>query len=176
MANTYTQLFVQFVFAVRGRENLIHEEFRNELEKIICVLATKHKSKPLAVFCNPDHTHVFLGIHPTISISKLIEQIKAGSSKWINDKSFLSGHFSWQDGYGAFTYSKSQNDSVIKYILNQPEHHKKDVLKMSIYYFLKNLILTLIQNIFLNGIVRFKTTGLRPLIIYISYFLLRRQA
>ncbi len=71
MNNTYTQLFVQYVFAVQGRENLIKEEFRNELEKIICGLATKHKSQPPAVFCNPDHTHIFVGIHPTISISKL---------------------------------------------------------------------------------------------------------
>ncbi|MCW3789794.1 IS200/IS605 family transposase, partial [Plebeiibacterium sediminum] len=124
-------------FAVQGRENLINEAFRNELEKIMCGLATKHKSKPLAVYCNPDHTHIFVGLHPTISISKLIEQIKTGSSKWINDKRFLPGHFSWQDGYGAFTYSKSQTDSVVKYILNQPEHHKIRCFKDEYLSFLK---------------------------------------
>ncbi len=137
MANTYTQLFVQYIFAVQGRENLIKEQNRDELEKIICGLATKHKSKPLAVFCNPDHTHIFVGIHPTVSISKLIEQIKAGSSKWINDKNYLAGHFSWQDGYGAFTYSKSQTDKVVKYILNQPDHHKKRCFKDEYLSFLK---------------------------------------
>ena len=91
MANTYTQLFVQYVFSVQGRENLINEEFRNELEKIICGLATKHKSKPLAVFCNPDHTHILVGIHPTISISKLIEQIKAGFQNGLTIKAFYLG-------------------------------------------------------------------------------------
>jgi len=137
MANTYTQLFVQYIFAVQGRENLIKEQNRDELEKIMCGLATKQKSKPLAIFCNPDHTHIFLGIHPTVSISKLIEQVKAGSSKWINDKNYFAGHFSWQDGYGAFTYSKSQTDKVVKYILNQPEHHKKRCFKDEYLSFLK---------------------------------------
>ncbi len=129
MANTYSQLFVQYVFAVQGRENMIREEFRIEFEKIICGLVTKHKSKPLAVYCNPDHTHVFVGIHPTISVSKLVEQIKGGSSNWINNTNYLEGHFAWQDGFGAFTYSKSQTDSVVRYILNQLEHHKKRCFK-----------------------------------------------
>ncbi len=76
MANTYTQLYVQYVFSVRGRENLITENFRDELEKIMCGIVTNHHSKTYAIYCNPDHTHIFVGIHPTISVSKLIEQIK----------------------------------------------------------------------------------------------------
>ncbi len=129
MANTYTQLYVQIVFSVKGRENLIKEKFRDELEKVICGIIINHKSKPYSVYCNPDHTHIFVGMPPTISVSKLVEQIKSGSSKWLNGKKYVLGHFQWQDGYGAFTYSKSQIDNVVKYILNQPEHHKKKTFR-----------------------------------------------
>jgi len=108
MANTYTQLYVQFVFSVKGRENLIKEKFRDELEKVMCGIVTEHKSKTYVIYCNPDHTHIFVGLHPTISVSKLIEQVKSGSSNWLNEKKYIAGKFSWQDGYGAFTYSKSQ--------------------------------------------------------------------
>lgn len=124
MANTYTQLYVQFVFSVKGRENLIKEKFRNELEKVICGIITEHKSRTYAIYCNPDHTHIFISMHPTLSPSKLIEQIKSGSSNWLNNKKYIPGKFQWQDGYGAFTYSRSHIDNVVKYILNQPEHHK----------------------------------------------------
>ena len=129
MANTYTQLYTQFVFAVQGRENLIKESFRDELEKVICGIVTNHKCKTYAIYCNPDHTHIFVGMHPTISPSKLMEQVKSGSSKWINDKKLILGKFWWQDGYGAFTYSKSHIDNVVKYVLNQPDHHKKQSFK-----------------------------------------------
>ncbi len=129
MANTYTQLYIQFVFSVKGRENLIKESFRDELEKILCGIVSKHKCKPYAVYCNPDHTHLFVGIDPTISCSKLMEQVKSGSSKWLNEKKYILGNFSWQDGYGAFSYSKSHIDNVVKYILNQEEHHKNKSFK-----------------------------------------------
>ncbi len=125
MANTYTQLYIQFVFSVKGRENLIKETFRNEFEKVICGIVTNHKCKTYAIYCNPDHIHIFIGMHPIISPSKLMEQVKSGSSKWLNEKKYIPRKFAWQDGYGAFTYSKSQIDNVVKYILNQPEHHKK---------------------------------------------------
>jgi putative transposase len=129
MANTYTQLYVQFVFAVKGRENLIKESFRDELEKVICGIITNQKCKTYAIYANPDHTHIFVGMHPTISPSKLMEQVKSGSSKWMNNKKFILGKFNWQDGFGAFTYSKSQIDKVVKYVLDQPEHHKKQSFK-----------------------------------------------
>lgn len=125
MANTYTQLYIQFVFSVKGRENLIKETFRDELEKVMCGIISNHKCKAYAIYCNPDHTHIFVGIHPTVSPSKLMEQVKSGSSKWLNEKKYIAGKFAWQDGFGAFTYSKSQIDTVVKYVLNQPEHHKK---------------------------------------------------
>ena len=125
MANTYTQLYIQIVFSVKGRENLIKESFRDELEKIICGIISKQNCKTYAIYCNPDHTHLFVGIHPTISVSKLMEQVKSGSSNWLNSKQYIVGKFSWQDGYGAFSYSKSHIDKVVKYVLNQSEHHKK---------------------------------------------------
>lgn len=105
MANTYTQLYTQFVFSVQGRHSFIKESFRDEIEKVMCGIITNHKCKPLAIYCNPDHTHIFVGMHPTIAPSKLMEQVKSGSSKWLNDKNIISGKFSWQDGFGAFTYS-----------------------------------------------------------------------
>jgi len=138
MANTYTQLYVQFIFAVKGREYLIGEKFRAELEKVICGIVTNQKSKPIAIYSNPDHTHLFVGLHPTLSTSKLMEHVKSGSSKWINDKKLVLGKFSWQDGYGAFTYSKSNIDNVVKYILNQPQHHQKQNFKQEYLQFLNN--------------------------------------
>lgn len=80
MANTYTQLYIQFVFAVKGRENLIKESFREELEKVMCGIISNQKCKTYTIYCNPDHTHIFVGMHPTISPSKLMEQVKSGSS------------------------------------------------------------------------------------------------
>jgi REP element-mobilizing transposase RayT len=129
MANTYTQLYIQFVFSVKGRKNMIHESFREELEKVICGIVDSYKCKTYAVYCNPDHTHIFVGMHPDISPSKLMEQVKSGSSNWINDKNFISNKFNWQRGFGAFTYSKSHIDKVVKYVLNQPQHHKKQSFK-----------------------------------------------
>ena len=129
MANTYTQLYIQFVFVVKGRQNFIKESFRDELEKVICGIITKQKCKTYAIYCNPDHTHVFISLHPNISPSKLMELVKSGASKWINDKKLIAHNFSWQDGFGAFTYAKSQVDVVVKYVLNQPNHHKKKTFR-----------------------------------------------
>jgi len=137
MSNTYTQLYVQLVFSVKGRENLIKEKFRDELEKVMCGIIRDHKSKALAIYCNSDHTHIFVGLHPTMSVSKIMEQIKSGSSNWLNSKKYIVGKFSWQDGYGAFTYSKSQTDTVVKYILNQPLHHQKQSFKEEYLSFLE---------------------------------------
>lgn len=129
MANTYTQIYVQIVFSVKGRQNLISEKYREKIEKFICGIIKNNKSKPLAIYCNPDHIHVLIGFHPSVSISDMARDIKSNSSKWINEKDWVGKQFAWQEGFGAFTYSKSQIDPVIKYILNQPEHHKKTTFK-----------------------------------------------
>lgn len=129
MANTYTQIYVQIVFAVKFRQNLVSENFRDDLEKYICGIVKNEKSKPLAIYCNPDHTHILIGLHPTVSISDMAKKIKANSSKWINERNFVNGQFRWQVGFGAFTYSHSALDNVIKYINNQHEHHRKTSFK-----------------------------------------------
>jgi len=125
MPNTYTQIYVQIIFAVKGRENLISEKRRDQLEKYMCGIVSNKKSKALAIYCNPDHTHILIGLHPSISISDMSRDIKANSSRWINENRWIRGKFYWQEGFGAFTYAKSQIDTVAKYILNQSEHHKK---------------------------------------------------
>ena len=117
-------MYVQIIFAVKGRRNLISETHRDEIEKYICGVINNNKSKPLAIYCNPDHINVLIGMNPSLSISDVVRDIKANSSRWINEKKWISEQFRWQEGYGAFTYSKSQLDSVIKYIIDQPEHHK----------------------------------------------------
>ena len=129
MANTYTQIYIQIVFAVKGRQNLIAKENREELHKFITGIVTNRGQKLFAVFAMPYHFHILFIIGPTILISDLVRDIKAGSSKFINDNNWINGKFNWQEGYGAFSYSKSSVDSVVKYILNQEEHHKKKKFK-----------------------------------------------
>ena len=125
MANTYTQIYVQLIFSVKRRENLISEEIREAVQKYICGIIKKKKSKPMAIYCNPDHTHILISLHPAISISEIVSSIKSNSAKWINEQKLTSARFQWQSGFGAFSYSKSQVARVIDYILNQREHHKK---------------------------------------------------
>ncbi|MBN2425546.1 MAG: IS200/IS605 family transposase [Calditrichaceae bacterium] len=137
MANTYTQLYVQIIFAVKDRANHITEQHREELEKYICGIINNKKSKPLAIFCNPDHTHVLIGLHPSFSVSDIARDIKANSSRFINEKKWIRGKFNWQDGFGAFSYAKSQLNNVVKYVLNQPFHHKKKSFREEYMEFLK---------------------------------------
>jgi len=137
MANTYTQIYIHIVFAAQGRNNLIPKSIREELHKYITGIVQNRNHKMLAIFCMPDHTHVLVGMKPDISISDLTRDIKAISSKFINDNRFLKGKFNWQVGFGAFSYSKSQIDSVIKYILNQEQHHKRKSFKEEYFEFLK---------------------------------------
>ncbi len=137
MANTYTQIYIQIVFTVKGRQNVILKENREELHKFITGIVNNRNQKLLAVFAMPDHVHLLVSISPTISISDLVRDIKAGSSKFINEKGWTTGRFSWQEGYGAFSYSKSSLDAVVKYILNQEEHHKKRTFKEEYLEFLQ---------------------------------------
>lgn len=125
MANTYSQIYIQIVFAVKGRQNLIKKENREELHKFITGIVSNRGQKLLAIFAMPDHVHILIGLKPSISISDLVRDIKAGSSKFINDKKWIKAKFNWQEGFGAFSYSKSNLDAIVNYILNQEEHHKK---------------------------------------------------
>jgi REP element-mobilizing transposase RayT len=129
MANTYSQIYIQLVFAVKYWENLIKETHRERLEKHITGIVQNKNSKLIAIYCNPDHTHVLIGLDPNVSASEMPRDIKANSSKWTNENKWFKGKFNWQEGFGAFSYSRSQIDTVVKYILNQPEHHKKTTFK-----------------------------------------------
>lgn len=125
MANTYTQLYIHIVIVVKGRENLIAARFRDDLYKYISGITANKKQKLLAIGGMPDHLHIFISMNPDIKLSDLVRDIKANSSKWINENKFVKGKFNWQVGYGAFSYAKSQRDVVIKYIMNQEKHHHK---------------------------------------------------
>jgi len=137
MPNTYTQIYIQLVFAVKGRQSLINESFRDELEKYICGIIRDKKHKPLAIYCMPDHIHILVGLHPAEAISTLVQQVKANSSGFINDRKFVRERFNWQEGYGAFSYARSQVDAVVKYIANQPEHYRKRTFQEEYLTFLE---------------------------------------
>jgi len=124
MANTYTQIHLQFVFAVKYRNGLIHSSFKQELYQYISGIIKANNHKLLAINGMPDHLHILVGMRPSQSVSDLMQDIKANSSKWINEKKFLKVKFEWQEGYGAFSYSKSHVQNVIHYIQNQEEKHK----------------------------------------------------
>ena len=126
MANTYTQIHIQAVFAVQNRHCLIQKEWEDELYKFITAIIQNYDHKLLQINGMPDHLHVFFGLRPTQSISNLMQKVKGDSSKWINEKGVLRHRFSWQEGYGAFSYAKSQVPSVIRYIQNQEQHHKEE--------------------------------------------------
>lgn len=129
MANTYSQIYIQVVFAVYGRENLIKYEWKDELYKYITGIVKNTKQKLITINGVSDHVHILLGIRPNCELSHLVQEIKANSSGFINDKKFVRGHFNWQEGFGAFSYGHSQLDTVIKYIQRQEEHHKKKSFK-----------------------------------------------
>jgi putative transposase len=137
MANTYTQIHIQFVFAVKYRDGLINASFKDELYQYISGIIKHHNHKLLAINGVSDHIHIFIGMRPTQSISDLMQDIKGSSSKWINEKKFLKVKFEWQEGYGAFSYSKSHVDAVIKYIHKQEKNHQKQTFREEYLEFLK---------------------------------------
>lgn len=125
MANTYTQIYIQIVFAVQFRQCLIRSDRKEELQKYITGIVTRLGHKLIAVHCMPDHTHLLIGLKPDMPLSKLVSEIKTGSTNHINEHRWVNGHFAWQEGYGAFSYAQSQLDEVVRYIENQVEHHAK---------------------------------------------------
>lgn len=129
MANTYTQLYIHIVFTVKNRESIIPKKHKEELHQYTTGIIQKRNHKLLAINFMPDHVHVFIGYKPSQPLPDLVRDIKANTSKFINEKHWKTGRFSWQVGYGAFSYSKSGIDNVIKYIKNQEIHHKKSSFK-----------------------------------------------
>ena len=129
MANTYTQLYIQIVFPLKNRESVIPQKHKEELHKYTAGIIQNRNHKLLAINYMPDHAHIFIGYKPVQALPDLVCDIKANTSKFINDKNWVIGRFSWQEGYGAFSYSRSHIDHVIQYKIKQEEHHKKSSYK-----------------------------------------------
>ena len=125
MPNTYTQIHLHFIFAVKYRAALISGNWKEQLHRYITGIFQNNGHKMLQINTMPDHIHILIGMRPNQSVSSLIQNVKSESTKWINENNFCQNKFAWQEGYGAFSYSKSQLGDVIKYIQNQETHHKK---------------------------------------------------
>jgi len=125
MPGTYSQIYIQYVFAVKGRENLLQKPWREEVFKYMAGIIKAKNQKPIIVNGFTDHVHVFVGLKPSMNIADLVRDIKNNSSNFINKQKWLPGKFSWQEGYGAFSYAHSQIDDVYRYIANQETHHTK---------------------------------------------------
>lgn len=129
MANTYTQLYIQFVFAVQNRQSLIRQKWEEELYKYITGIIQNKSHKMIAINGMPDHLHLFIGFQPVDHMSELIKVVKGESTKWIKEQGFTNESFNWQAGYGAFSYSRSHIDRVYHYIQTQKEHHRKKTFR-----------------------------------------------
>ncbi len=137
MANTFTQIYIHLVFAVQNRISLIHSGWKDELYKYITGIIQNHGHKLIAINGIPNHIHIAIGYKPHQLIPDLLQDIKGSSSKWINERKFTKGKFNWQEGYGAFSFSNSQIDRVVKYINNQEKHHKKHTFREEYIQLLK---------------------------------------
>jgi putative transposase len=125
MANTYSQLYAHIVFAVEGRQNLIDPAHKDELQKYMTGIVSNKGQKLIAINNMPDHFHILVGFEPTMALSSLVAAVKASSSGFINDQRWIRGHFNWQEGFGAFSYSHSQIPTVARYIERQEQHHSR---------------------------------------------------
>ena len=121
----FTQIYIQLVFSPKNREALLQREYREQLWPYLGKTISNLGNKSIIINGMSDHVHIFLGLNPKIAISELVRDLKRSSSLWINQQKWFPGVFAWQDGYGAFSYGRSQIDDVYKYVLNQEEHHKK---------------------------------------------------
>ena len=129
MANTYSQIYIQVVFAVQGRQNLLQPKHKEELHKFIAGVVRNKNQKLIRINSVHDHVHILLSLKPDIALSDLVRDIKANSSRFMNKKGWVMGRFNWQEGFGAFSYSHSQLDRVINYINRQEEHHRQRSFK-----------------------------------------------
>jgi REP-associated tyrosine transposase len=134
---TFTQMYVQLVFAVWNRENLMTREIRPRIYEYVSGILTSLGHKTIAINGISDHIHIFFGLNPAKSISDTVHDIKRGSSLFINQNKLIKGKFSWQEGYGGFTYSRSQIESVFKYIQNQETHHAQKSFREEYLSFLE---------------------------------------
>ena len=141
MPNTYSQIYLQFVFAVKHRQSLIPKEHKEELHKYITGIVQNRKAKMIAVHCMPDHAHLFVGFKPVMSISDFVKEVKVASNEFINEKPWMKQKFNWQEGYGVFSYGHSQIDAVAKYVLNQEVHHQTKTFREEYLEFLQKFVI-----------------------------------
>ncbi len=125
MANTYSQIYIQVVFAVQDRQNLLQKQNKEELHKFMTGIVREREQKLLAVHCMPDHTHMLIGLRPSVALSDVVRDVKNGSSNFINRKRWVVGRFCRQEGFGAFSYGHSQLSGIINYIREQERHHAR---------------------------------------------------
>jgi putative transposase len=137
MANTYSQIHIQAVFAVQNRECIIRNSWKEELYKYISGIVQNNNHKILSINGMPDHIHILFGLRPSQSVADLIQDVKGSSARWINDKKLVHSKFSWQEGYGAFSYSKAEVPAIIQYIINQTDHHKRKTFSEEYYELLQ---------------------------------------
>ena len=138
MSGTFSQIYIQTVFAVKGRENVLDKKWREEVFRYMAGIVKNKGQKSIIVNGVSDHVHVFVGLKPAMSVSDLIRDVKNNSSRFINENKFVKGKFSWQEGHGSFSYSHSQIEDVYNYILNQEEHHKRKTFREEYLKFLKD--------------------------------------
>ena len=136
MPGTFSQIYIQTVFAVKGRENLLNKAWRSEVFKYMTGIIKNKGQKPIIINGVTDHIHLFIGMKPSMALADLMRDVKNNSTNFINENRWLPGKFRWQEGYGAFSYSHSQIDKVYRYILHQEEHHKKRTFREEYLEFL----------------------------------------
>lgn len=171
MANTYTQCHIHLVFAVKNREALIRPEWKNDLEKYITGIIQNHRHKLLAIGSRPDHIHIFFGYNVNQLIPDLVEEIKTSTNAWIKQNKFSKSRFEWQKWYGAFTHSHGQLDNVVKYILNQDQHHHKKSFKEEYLEMLNKNEIKFKENFlfdFFCGIKSFRIFAKYELLFYVQ--------
>ena len=153
MANTYTQIHIHAVFAVQNRQSLIQEKWETDLYRYISGIVKNQGHKPLQINGMPDHIHILIGMRPIQSLSDLMKKIKGDSSKWINKFKINHGRFSWQEGYGAFSYAKSQVPMVIRYIQDQKVHHQEKTFQEEYLILLNEFDIDFDERYILNSVV-----------------------
>jgi len=137
MAHTYTKIHIHIVFSVRKSICRIPDDLREELHRYITGIVQNQGHKMLAVNSMPDHIHIFIGLKPDVSLSSLVRDIKANSSRWIHEHNSAARQFEWQRGYGAFSYAHSQVDAVVRYVRDQQKHHQRVVFREEYLTFLQ---------------------------------------
>jgi putative transposase len=137
-SGTFSQIYIQIVFAVKGRQNLILPSWEDELYKYITGIVQNKGQKMIAINGMPDHIHILIGMKPVCCLSDLVREVKKASNSFIKEKNFVKSNFQWQEGFGAFSYSHSALNNVVKYIDNQKEHHRKKTFKEEYIDFLKD--------------------------------------